>query len=358
MSQVIDHPGGQGSKSFSPPMRANMNDPELKSRFFRCLNDGKKVSEIAEELGIAVNTVKLWKLRLETCGELTHKPKTGRPKKLSDREIRSLRRDIVNNPSMSLIKRAGTLPLDVSAKTLWRYIKELGFASFPKLVGQYLTERHAVARVNWCRSRETLTQADFCFWAFSDECTIYLDDPCNRGRLWITKDQRRDPKFVKKRRQGNGGKVMIWGAMTRHGVGPIVMVEGNLNAEGYARIVRETIVPYLLGLMDAHGRPFVFVEDNAPVHNAGIVNAVFEQSGALRIDWPACSPDLNPIEHLWAWLKRELYGLPTPPRTIEDLKTKVTELWSRIPRELCQNLSLSMPNRMTKCLAANGWYFE
>jgi hypothetical protein len=72
--------------------------------------------------------------------------------------------------------------------------------------------------------------------------------------------------------------------------------------------------------------------------------------------WPAQSPDLNPIEHLWGHLKRRLAEYEVEPKGILELWERVQEEWEKIPAEVCQNLIESMPRWMEAVIKAKGGY--
>lgn len=72
------------------------------------------------------------------------------------------------------------------------------------------------------------------------------------------------------------------------------------------------------------------------------------------LHWPAQSPDLNPIEHLWNFLKRKLAEYETEPKGILELWERVQVEWNKIPRELCAALIESMPTRIAELLKAKG----
>ena len=73
------------------------------------------------------------------------------------------------------------------------------------------------------------------------------------------------------------------------------------------------------------------------------------------INWPAQSPDLNPIEHLWDHLKRKLRVSP-PPRNLDQLWDQVQEIWNAIDNDVCLQLVRSMPKRLKEVRKSKGRY--
>jgi transposase len=119
--------------------------------------------------------------------------------------------------------------------------------------------------------------------------------------------------------------------------------------------VREAIGSYLVQLLDDFGQPFVFVDDNAPCHNAITVQKEFAKNGANRIYWPASSPDLNPIENVWGLMKMRLAKLAVKPRNMDELKGKISEIWENLTPDYCKALIYSMPKRCKEVVKAKGW---
>ncbi|GFU12965.1 transposable element Tcb2 transposase [Trichonephila clavipes] len=69
------------------------------------------------------------------------------------------------------------------------------------------------------------------------------------------------------------------------------------------------------------------------------------------MDWPARSPDLNPIEHVWDFLGRRWTLVPLPPVTIRELRLALQDEWAALPQQLIDTLILSMGRRWETCLA-------
>ena len=83
--------------------------------------------------------------------------------------------------------------------------------------------------------------------------------------------------------------------------------------------------------------------DNDPKHISKRTKAWVAEHVPNIIPWPAQSPDLNPIENLFGWVKQELLKLA--PRTIPELKTKLEAIWNRIERGFLKSYWESMPRR-------------
>ena len=76
--------------------------------------------------------------------------------------------------------------------------------------------------------------------------------------------------------------------------------------------------------------------------------------GFKVLTWPAQSPDLNPIEHLWSHLKRRLGEYERAPGGVLELWERVEQEWNKIPASVCQGLIESMPRRVEAVLKAKG----
>ncbi len=96
---------------------------------------------------------------------------------------------------------------------------------------------------------------------------------------------------------------------------------------------------------------FIFQPDLAPAHTAKGTKSWFNDHGVTVHDWPANSPDLNPIENLWSIVKRKMRD--TRPNNADDLKAAIKKAtWASITPEQCHRLIASMPLRIDAVIHA------
>jgi hypothetical protein len=97
---------------------------------------------------------------------------------------------------------------------------------------------------------------------------------------------------------------------------------------------------------------FVFQQDNDPKHTSAHVRHYFESKRIKVLEWPSQSPDLNPIEHVWAHMKRCLATKVFKSKN--ELKEELQNIWDNITPEFCFNLIDSMPRRIEDVLKVKG----
>ena len=99
---------------------------------------------------------------------------------------------------------------------------------------------------------------------------------------------------------------------------------------------------------------FILMDDNALLHRARVVEEYLQQETIVRIDWPACSPDLNPIEHVLNMLQVAILRHPTQPTTLVELENVLIEEWNNLEMAATQRLIGSMRRRCQAVIASRG----
>jgi transposase len=132
-----------------------------------------------------------------------------------------------------------------------------------------------------------------------------------------------------------------------------VIVEGNLNADGYIGILRDHLIPFLPDFLDEKDAP-IFQDDNAAIHRSSKVREWKQSQGIQSLPWVAQSPDLNPIEHLWDELERSIRGRGSNIKNIKDLNNSLIEEWNGIQLPVVRNLVESMRHRISAVIKSKG----
>jgi transposase len=220
--------------------------------------------------------------------------------------------------------------LDASESTVRRDLRALGFRARKRPWAPYRYEGDAAARSNFTRvMREFRGKV-----VFSDE---KLFDVCDHGAQWewVPKGQRPQTRGITR----YVPRIHVW-AMIGIGIKCLVFLpEGNLTAELYIRHVLSRHVAPLLQNTDV-----IFMQDGAPAHRASRTMDYLARKNVRVIDnWPPRSPDLNPVENLWAILQRKVSD--RGPQTKEHLKQFVQEAWDALEQEFVDSFVRSFQSR-------------
>ena len=179
---------------------------------------------------------------------------------------------------------------------------------------------------------------------FSDESMLRAEDT----RFMCL--QRPGEKAEPRRKARWAPQVHVWGAI---GVGfrQLVFLEGGtVDAPFY----QEVITKFLLAKKETDfvEAKRVFQQDGASAHTAKATQAMFQEKGVEVLEWPAWSPDLNPIENLWSILKRRMDASKLDNK--DDLIEEALAAWESIPQETIDHLCLSFERRLRRCIENQG----
>ncbi|GFW72968.1 transposable element Tcb2 transposase [Trichonephila clavipes] len=165
----------------------------------------------------------------------------------------------------------------------------------------------------------------------------------NNRRIFIWRDHgsRNNPAFVHESVRFGGGGVLVYGGISIEGRTDLYIIrDGPLTTRRYRdEILRPIVVPYAAAI----GDDFILIDDNFKPHRANLVEDFLFVEGIVQMEWPACSPDMNPIEHVWNALGRRVAGRQPPPQTLQELERALLEEWDRISKLVINSLIDSMP---------------
>lgn len=241
----------------------------------------------------------------------------------------------------------------VSRWTIMRALHRNEIHNYARPLKPRLLAHHILKRYTWARYLRTSTCRHWECVVFTDEARINLYGPDSRPRVWRRAGILLQPRHVRQTVKHGGGHVMIWGAITSKGVGQIALVRGKMDSRQYVRILESSYAATL----DMHhlDRTHTWMQcDNDPKHTSKYTRTWLHQAGIYCIPWPSCSPDMNPIEHVWAYMRTHLRALSCKPQTMDELWQKIQNVWYSIPQSFISNLYDSMPRRISALVAAKG----
>lgn len=311
------------------------------------LNGGSSVNHVARHFQVHERTIYRLQSRYRQTNSVKDRPRSGRPKKTTQREDRYLVTSSRRNRFLTSTALANRLHAAtgtrVSFGTVRNRLRAAALRGRRPLVGVALTQRHRRARLNWARAHLAWTRQQWSRVVFTDESRFNLQAADGRLRVWRRKGERFDAPNIAERDRFGGGSVMVWGGISRSGATQLVTVNGNLTAVGYRdNIIGPVILPYL-----HQGNADVLQHDNARPHTARVTQDFLRQNNVQVLDWPARSPDLSPIEHLWDCLGRKVRRR-NDVNNLRDLERALHQEWLNIPLQVIRRLINSMRRR---CLA-------
>ena len=316
---------------------------------------GMSQGDIARELGVARCTVNRVLMRFQTTQSVAPNKSTGRPRSTTARQYRYLLRMIRRKRSLSSRMLQGRLVADlglrVSREMVNRRLLENGLPSRRPLKFPKMTLEHRRQRRAWARRYQNRTLAHWRHVIFADESRflLYMQD----GRLRVRRQRGEvlNEECMAETVAFGGGSVHVWGAFCISGTAPLVILDRNVNGLVYRDILRNTLLPYARGV---YGHNFRYQDDNARPHRARVVTDFLAQEGVIGMDQPPRSPDVNPIEHLWSDMSRELLTMDNPPQTLPQLRQALLDIWQNITVPRMQKLVESMPRRVQAVIDARG----
>ncbi len=158
-----------------------------------------------------------------------------------------------------------------------------------------LKQKHRQKHLTWAKEKNNWTVAQWSKVLFSDESKFCISFGNQGPRVWRKSGEAQNPCCLKSSAK-SPQSVMIWAIMSSAGVDPLCFLKSTVNAAIYQEILEHFMLPSadkLYGDAD-----FIFQQDLAPAHTAKGTKSWFNDHGVTVLDWPANSPDRNPIENL------------------------------------------------------------
>jgi len=319
-----------------------------------CQHSGMTQKQIAHKYRTSQCAVSVIMKQFKNTGTVTVKRRSGRPKATSEKEDRLILRQVKKNPfiSASQIKASMSPHLaGVSTRTITRRLRnKFKMPARTPRKKPLITEKARKRRLSWCLAHREWTVHQWKRVTFSDESTFLQ---FQQQRQYVRRppgvsptDNRFTVKTVK-----HAPSIMVWGCFSHHGRGALYFLPKGqkMNTEVYLQVLEEKLPTF----MDISGTD-IFQQDNAPCHRSRRSRKWFEDHQIEVLDWPANSPDLNPIENLWRRMKVVINQ--GTHDNVNALKEAITKAWcTAIDKEECVKLIESMPRRIEAVIRNRGF---
>ena len=259
---------------------------------------GGNVYNVSRAFGCHRNTIIRLRQRFQQTGGVADHRRQGRPRVTNPRTDRfitltHLRRHF--QTATSSARQYG-----ISKQTLLHCLRQARQPIRPRrpYVGQVLTARHRAARLQWAQRHFRRGQQQWARVLFSDESSFNLSHHDGRIRVFRSRGERFADNCLIERYRFGGGSDMVWGGIMDRRKTNLIVVQGKLNAEGY---INQILQPEAVSFLQRH-RPAIFMHDNARPHVARKCRQFLNRNNVNVLPWPAVSPDMNSIEHIWDYL--------------------------------------------------------
>lgn len=342
------------------PKRPKLSRENKRVQIVTLRNEGFSVKEISERTNSDRRTIQRICKRVNQTNSFKDKPRSGRPQILGEREKRIVTRtlkksDSKNAESVRKIVKAEN-GIDVSRDTIARVLKEAGFVARIKIKKPSLNDRQKKARLAWARDHSKWTSDDWKKVIWSDESKFQLLKSDGKEYVWVNQSQRSiSDEMVTPTKKFGGGSVMVWSCMTWKGIGFSCKIDETMDGQLYTEILRKELSD-TIEYYKFNKNEIIFQHDNDPKHTSKISKENLKDLKLKVMEWPSQSPDLNPIEHFWDHVSRQLKSKHSLFATKNQLWEEIQEILKEENENLCKKLISTMQERVIDVIKAKGGY--
>jgi transposase len=306
--------------------------------------------QIAQLTGRDRRTIQHWITSFQVHPSLEDEPRSGRPRVTSENTDTSIVAAATESPFTTPRRIRAEQDIDASARTVRRRLDEAGLFGRVARIEYPFTQDHITRRLEFARGHQDWTGDQWARVLFGDETYICLGA---QGLVWVQRpeDAAYLSDYMVQGQTDFAPKIGIWACFSSQGVGTLRIFDDNMDTRLYTDTMRRFMKPCALRFWPSGA--WFYLQDNASYHKSHRSLEWFHNNGVSLVELPPHSPDLNPIENLWADLKTRVES--RHPHSIPELKEIVTQEWANTTQLICSNLVDSMTGRMRAVVAAGGF---
>lgn len=318
-------------------------DINTRREILKLHREGKSQRWIAKHLKISPATVNYWMNRHDT---FENKMKSGRPRKTDSTVDNLIFTMSTQNPFMPASEILHILKLPVGKQTIRNRLKEKGLANYVAVKKEMLKPIHKQKRLEFALNYQHWTEDQWKRVWFSDE-KLFSSFGKGMTRVWRPKNKSRfDEKYIIKTGQTYRKTVPVWAYISFNSRNIHWIRQKTLNSQYYIQNILQMYLPKV------GDETFYFMQDKSPIHTARATDIWLEQHQIQTLPWPTKSPDMNPIENVWAEMERQTCHRHV--QTQEELWEMIQETFINLTDEYISNLIKSMPKRLQMVIEAQG----
>ena len=253
---------------------------------------GDNVSNVSRPFGCHRNTI----IRLRQCfqqtGGVADRRRPGRPRVTNPRTDRFITLTHLQRRFQTATSSARQY--GISKQTVLRRLRQARKPIRPRrpYVGQVLTARHRAARLQWAQRHFRCGRQQWARVLFSDESRFNLNHHDGRIRVFRRRGERFVGNCLIERDHFGGGSVMVWDGIMGRKKTNLIVVQGNLIAQGY---INQILQPEAFPFLQRHW-PAILMHNIANPHVARICQQFLNRNNVNVLPWPTVSPDMNLTE--------------------------------------------------------------